>query len=178
MLSHTVHVISKADPLKYLFEKPALNGRLSRWLVMLAEFDLKYIPQKSIKGWAVSYFLADCPVEAEEEDYDLPDEQILMTSDDSRSMHFDGASNQNGCGVRVILVAPDGTHIPISAKLQFNVTNNAAEYEACIMGLEAALALGVQKLRVYGDSSLIINQISGKWKVRSESLAPYQSYLE
>ncbi|KNA12927.1 hypothetical protein SOVF_121910, partial [Spinacia oleracea] len=34
------------------------------------------------------------------------------------------------------------------------------------------------KLRVYGDSSLIINQISGKWKVRSESLAPYQSYLE
>ena len=53
MLSHTIHVISKADPLKYLFEKPALNGRLSRWLVMLAEFDLKYIPQKSIKGSAV-----------------------------------------------------------------------------------------------------------------------------
>ena len=46
------------------------------------------------------------------------------------------------------------------------------------MGLEVALALGFQKLRVYGDSSLIINQISGKWKVRSESLAPYQSYLE
>ena len=101
-----------------------------------------------------------------------------MTSDDSWSMHFDGASNQNGCGVGVILVAPDGSHIPISAKLQFNVTNNAAEYEACIMGLEAALTLGVQKLRVYGDSSLIINQISGKWIVRSESLAPYQSYLE
>ena len=88
-------------------------------------------------------------------------------------MHFDGASNQNGCGVGVILVAPDGTHIPIKEKLQFNVTNNAAEYEACIMGVEATLALGVQKLLVYGDSSLIINQISGKWKVRSESLAPY-----
>ena len=69
-----------------------------------------------------------------------------MTSDDSWSMHFDGASNQNGCGVGVILVAPDGTHILISAKLQFNITNNAVEYEACIMGLEAALALGVQKL--------------------------------
>ena len=47
---------------------------------MLAEFELKYIPQKSIKGSAVSDFLADCPIEAEEEDYDLPDEQILMSS--------------------------------------------------------------------------------------------------
>ena len=71
MLSHTIHVISKADPLKYLFEKPALNGRLSRWLVMLAEFDLKYIPQKFIKGSAVPDFLADCPIEAEDEDYGL-----------------------------------------------------------------------------------------------------------
>ncbi|KNA04804.1 hypothetical protein SOVF_196320, partial [Spinacia oleracea] len=168
----------KADPLKYIFEKPALNGQLSRWLVMLAEFDLKYIPQKSIKGSAVSDFLANSPIEAEVEDYDLPDVQILMTSDDSWSLHFDGASNQNGCGVGVILVAPDETHIPMSAKLQFNVTNNAVEYEACIMGLEAALALGVQKLLLYWDSSLIINQIFEKWKVRSKILAPYQSYLE
>ncbi|XP_056697846.1 uncharacterized protein [Spinacia oleracea] len=128
-------------------ERLTLNGRLSRWLVMLAEFDLKYIPQRFSKGSTVSYFLADCPIEVEEEDYDLPDEQILMKSDDSWSLHFDGASNQIGCGVGVILVAPDGTHIHISAKLQFNVTNNATEYEACIM-------------------------------VRSESLAPYESYLE
>ncbi|XP_056685758.1 uncharacterized protein [Spinacia oleracea] len=46
------------------------------------------------------------------------------------------------------------------------------------MDREAAIELGVQKLRVYGDSFLIINQISDKWKVRSENLALYQSYLE
>ena len=34
------------DPLKYLFEKPTLNGRLSRWLILLAEFDLKYMARK------------------------------------------------------------------------------------------------------------------------------------
>ncbi|XP_056690264.1 uncharacterized protein [Spinacia oleracea] len=153
------HVVCKADPLKYLFEKLALNGRLSRWLVMLSEFDLKYIPQKSIKGSAGK---SDCPTEAEEENCDLPDEKILMTNNDSWSLHFDGASNQCGCGVRIILVAPDGTHTPISATLQFNDTNNAAEYEARIMGLEAAIALVARKVRVYGDSSLIINQISGK----------------
>ena len=62
--------------------------------------------------------------------------------------------------------------------LDFNITNNAVEYEACVVGLEKTLALGVKKLRIFGDSSLIINQISKRWKVRSESLAPYQTYLE
>ena len=78
----------------------------------------------------------------------------------------------------MLIVSPQEEHIPISIKLDFDVTNNAAEYEACIVGLETALAIAIKKLRIYGDSSLIINQISKKWKVRSESLAPYQAYLE
>jgi len=101
-----------------------------------------------------------------------------MTEEDAWSLYFDGSSNQRGCGVGILLVSPGEEHTPISVKLDFDVTNNAAEYEACIIGLKAAVALGIKKLRVYGDSSLIINQISGKWKVRSESLAPYQAYLE
>ena len=40
------------------------------------------------------------------------------------------------------------------------------------------MALDVQKLRVYGDSSLNINQVTRRWEVRSECLAPYQSHLE
>ena len=83
-----------------------------------------------------------------------------------------------GCGVGVLLISPKEEHTPISVKLDFDVTNNGADYEACIIGLKATVALDVQKLRVYGDSSLIINQISGRWKVRSESLTPYQSHLE
>lgn len=178
MLTHKVHVVSRIDPLKFLFEKPALNGRLSRWIVMLAEFDLKFLPLKSIKGNAISYFLADFPTQDSEEVYEFPDEELLMTEDDSWALYFDGASNKKGCGVGALLVSPLEAHTPISVKLDFDVTNNAAEYEACIVGMEAAVALGIQKLRVYGDSSLIINQISGRWKVRSESLAPYQAYLE
>lgn len=178
LLTHTVHVVSKADPLKYIFDKPIVNGRISRWMVMLAEFDLKFVPQKSIKGSVVFDFLADSPDEPRPEDYEFPDEELMMTEEDSWSLYFDGASNKQGCGVGVLLISPQEEHTPISVKLDFDVTNNAAEYEACIIGLEAAVSLGVQKLRVYGDSSLIINQISGKWKVRSESLAPYQVHLE
>ena len=51
------------DPLKYLFEKPALSGRLSRWLILLAEFDLKYVARKTIKGRDMSDFCAENPIE-------------------------------------------------------------------------------------------------------------------
>ena len=47
MLPHTTHVISQQNPIKYLFEQPPIQGRISKWLVMLAEFELKYIPEKS-----------------------------------------------------------------------------------------------------------------------------------
>ena len=74
-------------------------------------------------------------------------------------MYFDRVTNQNGSGIRVLLISPKGTNIPFSSRLNFPATNNATEYEACIMSLRAALGLGVKELEVYGDSTLIISQI-------------------
>ena len=68
----------------------------------------------------------------------------------SWKMYFDGATNQNGSGIGVLLISPKGTHIPFSGRLNFPATNNVTEYEACIMGLQAALGLGVKELEVYG----------------------------
>ena len=51
------------DPLKYLFKKPALSGRLSRWLILLAKFDLNYAARKTIKGTVVSNFCVANPIE-------------------------------------------------------------------------------------------------------------------
>ena len=45
-----IWVVARMNPLKYLFEKPTLSGRLSRWLILLAKFDLKYMARKTIKG--------------------------------------------------------------------------------------------------------------------------------
>ena len=47
----------RMDLLKYLFKKFALSKRLSRWLILLAKFDLKYVAKKAIKGSAESDFL-------------------------------------------------------------------------------------------------------------------------
>ena len=76
---------------------------------------------------------------------------------ESWKMYFDGATNQNNSGIGVLLIFLKGTHIPFSSRLDFPATNNATKYEACIMGLQAALGLGVKELEVYGDSALIIS---------------------
>ena len=58
-----------------------------------------------------------------------------------------------------MIVTPHGSHIPFTGRLTFDCTNNMAEYEACIMGLEEAIDLTIKILDVYGDSTLVINKI-------------------
>ncbi|XP_074266017.1 uncharacterized protein LOC141588475 [Silene latifolia] len=60
--AHTVHVISKADPIKYILSRPVLLGRLAKWAVLLKQYDIVYIPQKAVKGQALADFLVDHPV--------------------------------------------------------------------------------------------------------------------
>ena len=49
MLNHTTWLISKMDLIKYIFEKPALTGRITRWQMLLSEYDIEYHTQKAIK---------------------------------------------------------------------------------------------------------------------------------
>ncbi|XP_070022995.1 uncharacterized protein [Nicotiana sylvestris] len=51
-----------------------------------------------------------------------------------------------------------GQHYPVSAKLRFLCTNNMAEYESCILGLNIAVDMNIQELLVIGDSDLLLHQ--------------------
>ena len=78
MLSHTTWLVSKMDPVKYIFEKPALTGRIAHWQVLLSEFDIVYVTEKAIKGNALTNYLAQQPLN----DYqpmhpEFPDEDIM-----------------------------------------------------------------------------------------------------
>ena len=92
-------------------------------------------------------------------------------------MYFDGATNQNGNGIGVLLISPKGTNFQFSGRLNFPTTNNATEYKACIIGLQASLSFRVEELEVYGDSALIISQIQNRWKIKEEKLMPYHECL-
>ncbi|KAG8480467.1 hypothetical protein CXB51_024656 [Gossypium anomalum] len=183
MLYHTIWLISKLDPLKYMMESNALNGRMARWQVLLSEFDIIYTSQKAIKGSAIVDFLASQAQEDYEPlNFDFPNEEIVYVAaaeEDSAKGHcwklnFDGASNAMGNGVGAVLVSPDGKHYPFTCKLDFDCTNNMAEYEACIMGLRVAIERMIKSLEVYGDSALVIYQLRGEWETRDSKLINYR----
>ena len=78
MLYHTTWLISKLDPIKYIFEKPSLLGRVTRWQVLLSEYDIQYVSQKAIKGSAIAEFLVDrTEKEYEPMKFEFLDEDLL-----------------------------------------------------------------------------------------------------
>nr|CAN61210.1 hypothetical protein VITISV_014941 [Vitis vinifera] len=91
MTEYSVHLISRLDPLRYLFDRPALTGRLMRWLVLLTEFDIQYVSQRSIKGSIVADHLASLPTSEDRPvDDDFPDEEfVAMASLSGWCMYFD-----------------------------------------------------------------------------------------
>ncbi|PKI70481.1 hypothetical protein CRG98_009115 [Punica granatum] len=113
---------------------------------------------------------------------DFPDEGILQVDEEKEEptwkMYFDGAVNSMGSGVGAVLISPDGRHYPVAAKVDFSCTNNVAEYEACILGLQAAIDFKVKELEVFGDSMLTIFQTLGQWKTKDTKLVSYHEYLE
>jgi len=119
------------------------------------------MPQKSVKGRVIADLLAENPEASNNDDRPL-DDRILMVNEDSWTMFFDGAVNLSGSGTKAVLISLDGQHHPVAAKLIFPCTNNIAEYEACILGLQATIEIGVVKLKVFGDSMLIILQTVGE----------------
>ena len=91
-------------------------------------------------------------------------------------MVFDGAVNAYGKGIGVVIITSHGPHVPFTAMLTFDYTNNMEEYEACIMGLEEAIDLRIKILDVCGVSALVINHIKGEWDTRHAVLYPYKDY--
>ena len=101
----------------------------------------------------------------------FPDEDLMAVlqidekktpEKDGWKMYFDGASNALGRGVGAVLISPEGNHCPFIAKLSFECTNNVTEYEACVLGLQAAIEKEIKSLNVYGDSALVICQLIGE----------------
>ena len=78
MIEYSIILVSRLDPLRYLFYRPVLTDRLMRWLVLLTKFDIQYVTQKSVKGSIVTDHLASLPVSDDRPiDDDFLDEQFV-----------------------------------------------------------------------------------------------------
>ncbi|XP_074299717.1 uncharacterized protein LOC141630871 [Silene latifolia] len=159
MQAHTIHVVSKADPIKYILSRPVLSRRLAKWEMLLKQYDLVFVPQKTVKGQAID---------------DLPGEEIFYVDVlPPWQMYFDGAARKDGAGAGVVFVTPPNHLMPYSFTLAQLCSNNMAEYQALILVLQMAIEIGVRDMDIYGDSKLVVNQVLGEYEVKKEYLIPY-----
>ena len=89
-------------------------------------------------------------------------------------LHTDGASrgNPGQAGLGVVISAQDGQLLAEISEYLGSTTNNIAEYQALVRGLEEAIKLGVTEVEVFTDSELLARQINGQYKVRNQGLIP------
>jgi ribonuclease HI len=94
---------------------------------------------------------------------ELADEWLLMVDGAAR-----GNPGDAGCGA--VILDGNGTVVKELSRYLGHVTNNVAEYEGLLMGLEALLRLGKKRIRVQSDSQLLVRQLNGEYRVKDEKL--------
>lgn len=87
-------------------------------------------------------------------------------------IHIDGAArgNPGPAGAGVLILSPDGGVVERTHRWLGEATNNVAEYQALLLALERAAALGFTDLEVCSDSELLVRQLNGQYKVKHPAL--------
>ncbi|CAL9000476.1 unnamed protein product [Prunus brigantina] len=145
MQAFTIHLIARADPMRYVMSKPILTGHLAKWALLLNKYEIIYTPAKVVKGQAVVDFLADHPIP---EDWkisdDIPEEQVFFTDVFlAWTMFFDGLTRIDGAGAGIVFISPKRHVLPYSFCLSEPCLNNVAEYRALIIGLQMAMKMKI-----------------------------------
>ncbi|KAL5570108.1 hypothetical protein UlMin_026683 [Ulmus minor] len=107
----------------------------------------------------------------------LPGElpEIALIEEPEWQLMFDGAALAGGGGIGIVLIGPESQVITKTCKLLYNCSNNEAEYDALIMGLELAESENIKRLLIRGDSKLAIQQLKGEFAVKEPALAKYRT---
>ncbi|RVW64224.1 Transposon Ty3-I Gag-Pol polyprotein [Vitis vinifera] len=144
--AHPVIVLTD-QPLRNILHKPDLTGRMLQWAIELSEFGIEFQPRLSMKGQVMADFVLEYSRR--------PSQHHESSKQEWWTLRVDGASRSSGSGVGLLLQSPTGEHLEQAIRLGFSASNNEAEYEAILSGLDLALALSVSKLRIYSDSQLV-----------------------
>ncbi|KAG9442396.1 hypothetical protein H6P81_018250 [Aristolochia fimbriata] len=143
---------------------------------MMVGAELNYSPiEKVIKGQALANLLADHPIPTKwKVSENLLDEEIFYIEVlPPWRMNFDGVARKNGAGVGILFISPNDDLMMYSFILSHCYTNNEAEYQAVILGLGMTMEMGLNRLDIFGDSTLVIKQLLKDFKVRKDELVPY-----
>ncbi|XP_024009397.1 uncharacterized protein LOC112084483 [Eutrema salsugineum] len=160
--SHSIIVLATL-PLRSILHSPSQSGRLAKWVIELNEYNIEYRNRSSAKSQVLGDFLIKLPTEVTTE----------PTPDEIWTLHVDGLSSKHGSGIGICLTSPTGEILEQSFRLNFHTSNNEAEYEALIAGLQLAHGNKVWKIRVFCDSQLVANQFNGEYEAKDGRMGAY-----
>lgn len=109
---------------------------------------------------------------------DTPTQAMLL---EEAKLFTDGGSrgNPGESACAYVICNLDGSVVEKSGYYMGIATNNQAEYYGFKKGLERARDLGIDKISLYSDSQLVVNQMNGVYKVKNQELAPlYQDVTQ
>ncbi|XP_070005460.1 uncharacterized protein [Nicotiana sylvestris] len=175
LLAYTTCLITRLDPLKYIFQKLMPTERLAKWQILLTEFDIVYVTRTTMKAQTLVDHLVENPIDDEYQllsiyflDEEVNSIGVIPEDTNAWKMFFDGAMDAKGVGIGAILISPTGQHFPAIAWLWFFYTNNTTEYESCIMGMNMEIDQDVEEFR----------QAQGEWETWDIKLIPYMQHVE
>ena len=169
--AYTIMVLTQL-PLQSLLQKTNYIGRVAKWATILRAFDIKYMSCTSIKGQV----LVDLVAEFAEPSFEESGERLSM---DGKSVgtislqeplpwkvYVDGAANQRGLGVGLVMVSLERIIIEKSLRLGFSATNNETEYQALLEGMAMVQKMRGREMEMFSDSMLVVGQIKGELEAR------------
>ncbi|XP_050263844.1 uncharacterized protein LOC126708066 [Quercus robur] len=136
---------------------------MALWAIELSEFDIQYRSRTAIKGQAVTDFIAE---------FTLGEGQVVEEKE-QWSIYTDGSSNRRAGGAGVVIQTPQGDKIQCMIRLYFPTTNNEAEYEALVAGLDLAKTTGAENIVVHCDSQVVTSQINGDYECKNDRMKRY-----
>ncbi|XP_050878469.1 uncharacterized protein LOC127082272 [Lathyrus oleraceus] len=122
------------------------------------------MPLKAVKGQVVAGFIVDHSIDVAALNY---------VELGPWKLYFDGSSHKNGTGVGVVIISLNKIPTTFLYKVEGICSNNEAEYEAIIAGLEMLLELGATRVEIMGDSELVIKQTTKEYMCVKENLIMY-----
>ena len=147
----------------------------------MGAFYIKYMPRTTVKGQVLIDLVAkftESPIVVGAKEQGFRGEQVSTVSLHGHSpwkLYVDGAANQKGSRVGIVIVSPDRITIEKSLRLGFSATNNEAEYEALLIGVAMVRKLGRKVVDVFSDSRLVVEQVKGELEARNLRM---QGYLD
>ena len=137
------------------------------------------MPRNSIKGQVLADLVAEfaeCPEEIDVGNHNMGERSVGLVSVQCPmpwELYVDGAANQQGSGVGLVLVSPEKITIEKSLRLSFSATNNEAEYEVLLMGMMMVQKMGGKVVKIFSDSKLVVGQVRGDLEARDPRMQEY-----